>query len=310
MSRSRRFFLYGSGTMAATASLGLLLHQQGQQDQEQLISRSSPSANSANPPSSPTLLSSPAKTLQSPAINFVDFTQDLGGQVQLAMVAIAGGTFLMGSPLTEAKRFVNESPQHPVTIQNFYLGKFAVTQTQWQQIMGSNPSKFLGGDRPIEQLDWFMAQEFTQRLAQHTGRQYRLPSEAEWEYACRAGTQTAYTFGDKEAELATYAWYSTNAENQTHPVGQKQPNAWGLYDMHGNIWEWCEDDWLDSYRNAPIDGSPVRGRGDRSNLLKIVRGGSWLNNPWNCRSASRGGLGNGNGSDRSINPGLRLALSI
>ncbi|MFM6439528.1 MAG: formylglycine-generating enzyme family protein, partial [Microcystis panniformis] len=126
-----------------------------------------------------------------------------------------------------------------------------------------------------------------QKLSQITGKTYRLPTEAEWEYACRAGTTTRYYFGDDANQLGDYAWYDGNSQRTTHPVGQKKPNAWGLYDMSGNVWEWCEDDWHDNYIGAPKDGSAWFIKNDNRSHRKCPRGGSWFNNPGNCRSAFR-----------------------
>ena len=126
-------------------------------------------------------------------------------------------------------------------------------------------------------------------MSQITGKTYRLPTEAEWEYACRAGTTTRYYFGDDASQLGDYAWYSANSQSKTHPVGQKKPNAWGLYDMSGNVWEWCEDDWHDNYIGAPTDGSAWLINNDNRSHLKCLRGGSWFESPNLCRSAYRSG---------------------
>ena len=168
------------------------------------------------------------------------------------------------------------------------MGKFEVTQAQWETVMGNNPSWFKGANRPVEQVSWNDAQAFLKKL-NAASVQFRLPSEAEWEYAARAGTQTAYSFGDDPARLGEYAWYGyeNNAGKQTHPVGQKKPNAFGLYDMHGNVWEWVADTYHDNYTGAPTDGS-VWGNLDDTKA-KVLRGGSWSLNQNRCRSASRHG---------------------
>jgi formylglycine-generating enzyme required for sulfatase activity len=154
--------------------------------------------------------------------------------------------------------------------------------------MGNNPSHFKNNPQnPVENVSWNDAQAFCEKLSQITGKTYRLPTEAEWEYACRAGTTTRYYFGDNDNQLGNYAWYSENSNNTTHPVGQKKPNAWGLYDMSGNVWEWCEDDWHDSYAGAPDDGSAWLDNDNRSQSRKRLRGGSWGNSPDLCRSALR-----------------------
>ncbi len=201
------------------------------------------------------------------------------------MVYVPGGSFLMGSPENEPGHKANEE-LHRVTVRSFYIGKYEVTQAQWRAVMGNNPSYFKGDDLPVE-VSWDDAKEFCRKLSQMTGKEYRLPTEAEWEYACRAKTTGAYA-GDLDA----MAWYYNNAGNKTHPVGQKQPNAFGLYDMHGNVWEWCEDDWHNSYANAPSDGSAwvdISARGS----LRVYRGGGWSYFAVLCRSAGRTGVAPG-----------------
>ena len=172
-----------------------------------------------------------------------------------------------------------------------------MTQAQWQTAMGNNPSEFEGADRPVECVSWDDCQKFLKRLNAMTssvethGRaslQFRLPSEAEWEYACRAGSEAIYSFGDDPARLGDYAWFEDNSNDETHPVGQLKPNAFGLYDMHGNVWEWCADSWHGDYQNAPTDGSVWGSLGDKK--AKLLRGGSWHNGSSHCRSASRGRL--------------------
>jgi eukaryotic-like serine/threonine-protein kinase len=222
------------------------------------------------------------------------FTEDLGNGVTLEMVAIPGGTFTMGSPTTEVGRTDNESPQHQVTVKPFYMGKFEVTQAQYQAIMGSNPSNFKGANRPVETVSWNDAVEFCQRLSKKTGRTYRLPSEAEWEYAARAGTTTPFYFGETiTTDLVNYDGNLTydsapkgQYRQQTTDVGSFPANAFGLYDMHGNVWEWCLDAWHDNYNGAPTDGSAWTGKNDNQSQ-KLLRGGSWDVNPWVCRSAPR-----------------------
>jgi formylglycine-generating enzyme required for sulfatase activity len=219
--------------------------------------------------------------------------ENLGNGVTLEMVRIPGGRFLMGSPETEAKRRDYESPQHYVDVPEFWMGKYVVTQEQWQAIMGNEPSYFKGKNRPVETVSWNNATEFCQKLSKKTGRDYRLPSEAEWEYACRAGTTTPFYFGETiTVELANYRASETYADEpkgkyreQTTPVGQFPPNAFGLYDMHGNVWEWCQDVWHDNYDGAPVDGSAWVNGGNRSR--RVLRGGSWFICPWWCRSAYR-----------------------
>ena len=204
---------------------------------------------------------------------------DLGG-VKLEMVWIPPGTFTMGSPSIEQYRDDDER-QHQVTLtKGFWLGKTEVTQEQWETVMGSNPSNFKGGRNPVEQVSWNDAQDFCKKA----GNGLRLPTEAEWEYACRAGSAAAYCFGDSVSGLGDYVWYNYNSGSKTHPVGGKKPNAWGLYDMHGNVWEWCED-WYDEdyYASSPRE-DPCN---STAGPYRVVRGGSWNLISWICRSAFR-----------------------
>jgi formylglycine-generating enzyme required for sulfatase activity len=222
------------------------------------------------------------------------FKEDLGNNITLEMVQIPGGSFMMGSPESEKDRSTDgsESPQHEVNVPGFSMGKYVVTQAQYQQIMGNNPSGFSGAERPVEKVSWNDAVDFCEKLRQKTGREYRLPSEAEWEYACRAGTTTPFHFGETiTTDLANYNGTDTYASEptgkylgRTTDVGSFPPNAFGLYDMHGNVWEWCQDDWHNNYIDAPKDGS---GWTSRSGNTKLLRGGSWFSNPENCRSAYR-----------------------
>ncbi len=230
--------------------------------------------------------------------------EDLGNSVFLEMVFIPGGTFLMGSPETEKSRQKNEGPQHEVTLELFLMGKYQVTQAQWQAVaalpqvereLKPDLSRFKGARRPVEQVSWDDAVEFCKRLSQHSGRDYRLPSEAEWEYACRAGTTTPFHFGATiTTDLANYNGNSTYASApkganhwETTEVGSFPPNAFGLYDMHGNVWEWCADPHHDNYEGAPTDGS-VWEEDEKTNKRSFrLRGGSWNYHPDNCRCANR-----------------------
>ena len=210
---------------------------------------------------------------------FQNFTEDLGNAVELEMIAISGGKFMMGSP--EGEGYDSEKPQHEVTVQPFYMGKYPITQAQYQQVMGKNPSGFKGDDRPVENVSWDDALEFCKNLSKLTKKEYRLPSEAEWEYSCRAGTTTKYSFGDEITDkLANYG----GNVGETTSVGQYEANNFGLFDMHGNVWEWCEDVWHNNYENAPTDG---KARFLEKRNTKVVRGGSWSYYPGDCRSATR-----------------------
>ena len=169
----------------------------------------------------------------------------------------------------------------------FYLGKYLVTQEQWEAVMGNNPSRFKGPKNPVETVSWDDCQQFLDKLNAKVGvrgGKFQLPTEAQWEYACRAGSTTTYCFGDDESGLGEYAWYATNSGGRTHPVGEKKPNAWGLYDMHGNVWEWCQD-WYDGsyYANSPTD-DPT---GPTTGSSRVFRGGSWRERARGCRSALR-----------------------
>jgi formylglycine-generating enzyme required for sulfatase activity len=215
--------------------------------------------------------------------NKTSFTENLAKGVTLEMVSLPAGKFLMGSSERD-----NEKPPHQVKVNSFAIGKYPITQAQYQAVMGNNPSSFENNPQnPVENVSWNDAQAFCQKLSRITGKTYRLPTEAEWEYACRAGTTTRYYFGDDDNQLGNYAWGSENSNDTTHPVGQKKPNAWGLHDMSGNVWEWCEDDWHDSYAGAPDDGTAWIDNDNRSQSEKCLRGGSWDFYPYSCRSANR-----------------------
>ncbi|BCU10425.1 SUMF1/EgtB/PvdO family nonheme iron enzyme [Microcystis aeruginosa] len=257
------------------------------------------------------------------------FREDLGNGITLEMVAIPGGTFLMGTEDEEIERLVKkfawegfrwERPPHRVTVSSFYMGRYPITQSQWKAIaatakididLETNPSKFKGDELPVESVKWYQATEFCKRLSRETKQEYRLPSEAEWEYACRAGTTTPFYFGETiTGKLANYnASYTYSGEpngeyrQQTTPVGQFPPNAFGLYDMHGNVWEWCEDNWHDNYDGAPTDGSVWIENGDDNR--SPARGGSWYFDPSLCRSAYRYGYYFGR-VNRNLDVGFRV----
>jgi formylglycine-generating enzyme required for sulfatase activity len=225
---------------------------------------------------------------------------DLGGGVKMEFVRIPAGTFMMGSNNGRG----NEKPVHKVTITRpFYIGKYEVTQEQWQAVMGKNPSKFTGAKNPVEMLAWSHCQEFLEKLNQKVrGAKCTLPTEAEWEYACRGRSTTEYCFGDDEKGLGDYAWYRENSGRTTHAVGQKKPNARGLYDMHGNVWEWCQD-WYDV--SCYKAGRRVDPKGPRTGHQRVLRGGSWNGHAAHCRSAYRGNL---TPTNRSDNLGFRVVL--
>jgi formylglycine-generating enzyme required for sulfatase activity len=197
------------------------------------------------------------------------------------MVYIPPGSFMMASANSDN----DEKPVHEVTIsQAFYIGKYEVTQSQWEAVMGNNPSHFkdCGGSCPVEQISWNDAQDFINKLNEaNDGYKYRLPNEAEWEYACRAGTTGDYY----AADVDDISWYGDNSGKKTHPVGGKQPNAFGLYDMSGNVWEWCRDWYHENYNGAPTDGSPWLSGGEQKH--RVLRGGSWYVSAAYLRSAGR-----------------------
>ncbi len=228
------------------------------------------------------------------------FTNSIG----MELVYIEPGTFMMGSPSNEEGHDDDEGLQHRVTLTTgFHMGVTEVTQAQWRAVMGTNPSHFKGDDLPVETVSWNDAVAFCEKLSRSEGRTYRLPTEAEWEYACRAGTTTRFCFGNDDGSLSRYAWYYGNSGNKTHPVASKQPNVWGLHDMHGNVWEWCQDVWHDSYSGAPTDGSAWTRGGDQSR--RVLRGGSWSYIEISLRCAGRFRI---NPVNRFYYFGFRLAL--
>ena len=222
--------------------------------------------------------------------------------IGIELKLVPAGRFTLG----QAGGGANETPHEVTLTKPFYIGVHEVTNAQWQRVMGSVLSVWQDADRPVEEVSWEDAVEFCRKLSalpeeQQAGRVYRLPTEAEWEYACRAGTETQFSFGDDESRLCEYAWYECNSGNQTHPVGKKKPNGWGLYDMHGNVWEWCSD-WYGEYPKGAV--TDPQGPSEASN--RVHRGGSWSRSARNCRSAFRGW---NVPSYRSIYLGFRLALS-
>ena len=232
-------------------------------------------------PMAPTIPSRPPTTTPTIPSGSKTITNSIG----MKLVLIPAGEFIMGSPESDADAFENEHPQHRVKITKpFYLGVTEVTQEQYERVMGENPSQFKDDpQRPVETVSWEDADKFCERLSEKEGKMYHLPTEAEWEYACRAGSTTKWCFGDSESQLGDYAWYDEEyGSGSTHPVGQKKPNAWGLYDMHGNVWEWCVD-WKADYVNSS-SSDPT---GPSSGSSRVFRGGSWYYTARNCRSAYR-----------------------
>jgi formylglycine-generating enzyme required for sulfatase activity len=231
------------------------------------------------------------------------FTEQLGEDIGLDMILIPGATFLMGSPEDEPERSKAEGPQHQVNVPTFFMGRYPVTQVQWRVVAGlpqisrelyPDPSESKGDRRPVEQVSWDDAIEFCDRLAKQTGRSYRLPSEAEWEYACRARTRTPFYFG--KTLTTDVANYDANYIYDDGPKGEFRQettpvdhfgiaNAFGLCDMHGNVWEWCQDHWHGNYEGAPTDGSAWLTEDDSAS--RVYRGGSWDDFPRHCRSAYR-----------------------
>ncbi len=210
---------------------------------------------------------------------------DLGGGVTMDFVLIRPGSFMMGSDSVSSSGIFDEKPVHKVTLTKpFYLGKFEVTQDQWQAVMGSNPSQIKGPKLPVENLSWNDCQSFLTKLQEKLpGQKFALPTEAQWEYACRAGSTTKFSYGDDESNLGEHAWfYGGQTSSTTHPVGGKKPNAWGLHDMHGNVWEWCAD-W---YANYPV-GDATDPQGVSSGTHHVYRGGAWFNPPDFLRSSAR-----------------------
>jgi formylglycine-generating enzyme required for sulfatase activity len=209
----------------------------------------------------------------------IGYTETYGG-LNLEMVWIPRGTFPMGS--RSAQAYSDEMPVHAVILDGFWLGKCEVTQRQYGALMGMNSSKFKGPNQPVENVSWNDAVEFCRKLSQATGKRYTLPTEAQWEYACRAGSTGEWCFGNDERALAGYAWYDMNSDGRTQDVGTKRANGWGLYDMHGNVWEWCAD-WYGPYTG----GAQRNPAGPNTGTARVMRGGTWCHRPNHTRSALR-----------------------
>ena len=230
--------------------------------------------------------------------------------IGLEFKQIPAGTFMMGDTTVDER-----ATPHEVILTTFFkMGVHEVTQAQYEQVMGVNPSEFKGAAKPVEKVSWKDAIEFCRKLSElpaekAAGNVYRLPTESEWEYACRAGTKTKYSFGDDDADLDAYAWYGDNSDGTTHPVGSKQPNPWGLYDMNGNVSEWCQD-WYGDYPSGSVTDPTGPPTGDPTGAswgsFRVLRGGGWDASAEGCPSASRGGS---YPSYRSYNFGFRVCLS-
>jgi eukaryotic-like serine/threonine-protein kinase len=232
----------------------------------------------------------------------------LGNGIEIDMAYVPSGQFSMGS-----EEHKSEQPIHLVNVPEFYISKYPITQAQYLAVMGNNPARFQGATLPVEQVSWLDAREFCQKLSDTIEQKFRLPSEAEWEYACRAHTNTPFSFGATiTADVVNHNGEHTYASaapgiyrQKTTAVGSFPANLFGLYDMHGNVWEWCLDEWSDDYRNAPTDGS-ASGNIDSPDpqIARVIRGGSWCRNPWMCRSARRkewlGGYRYSNGGFRIV----------
>ncbi len=240
-------------------------------------------------------------------------TMQLSEEVTMEFVSIPSGSFSMGSPREEQHRENNESPLTQVSLsKRFLIGKHEVTQAQWNAVMDRNPSRFKANELPVERVSWFDALEFCEKLTDRErqagrlpeGYAYTLPTEAQWEYACRSQSQTRFYYGDDPdySDLGNYAWYWTNSSSKTHPTGSKEPNPFGLYDMHGNVWEWC----LDIYSGSHPGGEVIDPRGPQSGAVRVIRGGGWEDFARDLRSACRLRMWPGNSFSYL---GFRLALS-
>ncbi len=223
------------------------------------------------------------------------------GNVNFVMVKVSGGTFTMGATSEMENPDDDEKPTHQVTLSSYYIGETEVTQALWKAVMGSNPSHFKGDNLPVEQVSWNDCQTFISKLNALTGKRFRLPTEAEWEFAARGGNQSRHTKYSGSSRINDVAWYNINSGGETNPVKTKQPNELGIYDMSGNVYEWCQD-WKGSYSSYAQTNPTGAGSGSK----RVIRGGCWLNSPGYCRSSKRGGDSPGISSQFH---GLRLVLS-
>ena len=247
--------------------------------------------------------SAPAPTIGTSSYTPVVKTYEANG-VSFQMVEVRGGTFTMGATSEQASdAFDDEKPAHSVTLSSYYIGKTEVTQELWQAVMGNNPSRFKGNRKPVECVSWDDCQTFISKLNSLTGKKFRLPTEAEWEFAARGGIKSqGYKYSGSNT-LGDVAWYEENSGDTTHDVGTKSPNELGLYDMNGNVWEWCSDWYGDKYYSSSPSNHPT---GPSSGAYRVLRGGSWYSIANLCRSSDRGGS---TPVDRGDNMGLRLCLS-
>lgn len=226
----------------------------------------------------------------------------LGPGVTMSFVLIEAGSFVMGSDPNFSDG--DETPAHRVTLtQPFYLGECEVTQEQWVAVMGANPSKFRGARNPVENVSWTDCQRFLTKLSRQAGRDVRLPTEAQWEYACRAGTTTRWYFGDDEAALPRYAWCGSNAKGTTHSVATRPANPWGLHDLYGNVWEWCAD-W---YARHYFPDDAIDPTGPATGDARVLRGGAWGDSAEQIRSGYRNSMGPG---EHNAGAGFRCVLII
>lgn len=230
---------------------------------------------------------------------------DLGDRITMDLALIPAGKFMMGSPNDEKDRSGDEGPQHNVMISRpFYMGVYAVTQAQYEQVMGKNPSNTRGPQNPVEMVSWNDAVDFCRNISQKTGQTAHLPTEPQWEYACRAESTTRFHYGndDDYSKLGDYAWYKASSKSKAQPVGRKKPNSWGLYDMQGNVWQWCST-WFGAYRC----GEETDPQGPDSGSSRVLRGGGWGNLPQSCRSAFRSCLTPDN---RDVSCGFRVVVDL
>jgi formylglycine-generating enzyme required for sulfatase activity len=302
------------GQATAPAEPGKATHDQPMEPAEPEVGPLVSDASGKTKTAQPLAQSQAAKAIEQGAAQPVDaggktkaplkqIAVDLGGGVKMELILVPAGSFMMG----DLKGDSVEKPVHKVTITKpFFLAKYEVTQEQWEAVMGKPPSHSKGPQNPVESLSWDACQTFLTKLNEKCGGtgSFSLPTEAQWEYACRAGTTTRYSFGDDTKLLGDHAWHFGNCK-ETHPVGQKKPNAWGLYDMHGNVWEWCAD-WFggDYYGKSPAD-DPI---GPASGTSRVVRGGSWKRDSSDLfRCADRGRVEPGDRNDRV---GFRVARTV